>query len=187
MSGKVLIVDDERNMCELLETDLDDMQVTTVQSMSNSARELIELIVSFPEVEWERGREVFASGESSVEAEFLARDGSTTPYYFTGRRLELDVPVLDVEGVRLPERVADPVAPDPLEVTSHVGLGEEREELAQRDHQLVGVVGVLDLDRLEDPAAHQHVAKRPDHGGELGLLAGERVVLDGGPHAVELQ
>lgn len=44
----------------LLETDLDDTHMTTIQSMSNSARELIELIVSFPEVEWERGREVFS-------------------------------------------------------------------------------------------------------------------------------
>lgn len=44
----------------LLETDLDDLQVNTIQTMSNSARELIELIVSFPEVEWDHGREVFS-------------------------------------------------------------------------------------------------------------------------------
>jgi PAS domain S-box-containing protein len=31
----------------------------------------------------------FATGEGSVQAGFVARDGTTTPYYFTGRRLEL--------------------------------------------------------------------------------------------------
>jgi PAS domain S-box-containing protein len=31
--------------------------------------------------------EVFERGESSVEAPFLARDGSTKPYFFTGRRV----------------------------------------------------------------------------------------------------
>jgi len=32
--------------------------------------------------------EVFTAGESSVEAPFRARDGSTIPYFFTGRRVE---------------------------------------------------------------------------------------------------
>jgi PAS domain S-box-containing protein len=35
----------------------------------------------------DRIAEVFESGESAVEAEFLSKDGSTTPYYFTGRRV----------------------------------------------------------------------------------------------------
>lgn len=38
----------------------------------------------------EKIEEVFASGESSVEADFVAKDGSRTPYYFTGLRTELD-------------------------------------------------------------------------------------------------
>lgn len=33
---------------------------------------------------------VFESGASSVEAEFLSKDGTRTPYFFTGRRLQLD-------------------------------------------------------------------------------------------------
>lgn len=35
----------------------------------------------------ERIGEVFAKGESSVEAPFRAKDGRTTPYFFTGRRV----------------------------------------------------------------------------------------------------
>ena len=35
----------------------------------------------------ERIAEVFATGESSVEAPFVARDGTATPYFFTGRRV----------------------------------------------------------------------------------------------------
>jgi PAS domain S-box-containing protein len=35
----------------------------------------------------ERIAEVFAQGESSIEAPFLSKDGRTTPYFFTGRRV----------------------------------------------------------------------------------------------------
>lgn len=34
--------------------------------------------------------EVFARGSSSVEADFVAKDGTRTPYFFTGARVELD-------------------------------------------------------------------------------------------------
>lgn len=34
--------------------------------------------------------EVFAKGESSVEALFLAKDGTATPYFFTGRRVSFN-------------------------------------------------------------------------------------------------
>ncbi len=36
----------------------------------------------------ERIAEVFTTGESSVEAPFISRDGAATPYFFTGRRIE---------------------------------------------------------------------------------------------------
>lgn len=46
----------------------------------------------FPESErarlQQRIAEVFLTGESSVEAEFLSKDGRTTPHFFTGRRIE---------------------------------------------------------------------------------------------------
>lgn len=38
----------------------------------------------------QRIAEVFARGESSVEAEFVAKDGVTRPYFFTGRRVEFE-------------------------------------------------------------------------------------------------
>lgn len=38
----------------------------------------------------ERIGEVFETGESSIEASFVARDGASTPYYFTGRRVEFE-------------------------------------------------------------------------------------------------
>jgi diguanylate cyclase (GGDEF)-like protein/PAS domain S-box-containing protein len=37
----------------------------------------------------ERIRDVFALGNSDAEAELIAKDGSRTPYHFTGRRIEL--------------------------------------------------------------------------------------------------
>ena len=38
----------------------------------------------------ERIGEVFTKGEASVEASFLAKDGTRTPYFFTGRRVDLE-------------------------------------------------------------------------------------------------
>ena len=38
----------------------------------------------------ERIGEVFTKGEASVEASFLAKDGARTPYFFTGRRVDLE-------------------------------------------------------------------------------------------------
>ncbi len=37
-----------------------------------------------------RIREVFDAGASDVEADFVAKDGTHTPYYFTGRVTEID-------------------------------------------------------------------------------------------------
>jgi PAS domain S-box-containing protein len=54
----------------------------------------------------ERIAEVFARGESSVEAPFLARDGTRTPYFFTGRRVEFEgTTCLVGVGIDISERV----------------------------------------------------------------------------------
>jgi PAS domain S-box-containing protein len=63
----------------------------------------------FPEGEKERLKqriaEVFAQGESSVEALFLSKDGRTTPYLFTGRRVEFNGrPCLVGMGVDISQR-----------------------------------------------------------------------------------
>jgi len=48
----------------------------------------------FPDTEkallQERIKEVFARGESSVEASFVSKDGRITPYFFTGRQVVFD-------------------------------------------------------------------------------------------------
>jgi PAS domain S-box-containing protein len=49
--------------------------------------------------------EVFAKGESSIEASLVAKDGSTTPYFFTGRRVMFNgQPCLVGMGVDISER-----------------------------------------------------------------------------------
>lgn len=54
----------------------------------------------------ERIGAVFATGEASIEAEFVAKDGSARPYLFTGRRVELDGrPCLVGIGIDISDRV----------------------------------------------------------------------------------
>ena len=54
----------------------------------------------------ERITEVFARGESSVEEYFLAKDGSATPYFFTGLRIVFDgEECLVGMGIDITERV----------------------------------------------------------------------------------
>jgi PAS domain S-box-containing protein len=49
--------------------------------------------------------EVFARGESSVEAEFVTKSGIATPYFFTGRRVEFEgEPCLVGMGIDISER-----------------------------------------------------------------------------------
>ncbi|MBX3146779.1 MAG: PAS domain S-box protein [Gemmatimonadales bacterium] len=49
--------------------------------------------------------EVFASGGSAIEADFIARDGTATPYLFTGRRVVLEgKPCLVGVGIDISER-----------------------------------------------------------------------------------
>jgi len=53
----------------------------------------------------ERIREVFAKGESSVEAGFLTKDGRSIPFFFTGRKVLFDgVTCLVGMGIDLTER-----------------------------------------------------------------------------------
>lgn len=55
----------------------------------------------------ERIGEVFETGEGQVEARFVTKDGSAAPYYFTGRRIELNGrPHLVGVGIDISDRVA---------------------------------------------------------------------------------
>jgi PAS domain S-box-containing protein len=54
----------------------------------------------------QRIAEVFAKGESTVEAPFIAKDGRATPYFFTGRRFVFDgEPCVVGMGIDITERV----------------------------------------------------------------------------------
>jgi PAS domain S-box-containing protein len=53
----------------------------------------------------QRIAEVFEKGEATVEASFLAKDGSQAPFFFTGKRIELEgAPSLVGVGVDISER-----------------------------------------------------------------------------------
>ncbi len=52
----------------------------------------------------DKTREVFEKGESSVEADFVSKDGKRTPYYFTGYRTMIDgAPLLVGVGIDITE------------------------------------------------------------------------------------
>lgn len=55
-------------------------QMSPLDLFSGSERDLVAM----------RIREVFEKGESAVEADFVAKGGTRTPYYFTGRAAEVD-------------------------------------------------------------------------------------------------
>jgi PAS domain S-box-containing protein len=53
----------------------------------------------------QRIAEVFEKGEASVEASFMAKNGSTVPYYFTGKRISFEgTPCLVGMGIDITER-----------------------------------------------------------------------------------
>lgn len=53
-----------------------------------------------------RIQQVFGSGESSIEASFLSKNGTRTPYFFTGRRIEFEGrPCLVGVGIDISDRV----------------------------------------------------------------------------------
>ena len=55
----------------------------------------------------ERIGRVLETGEGNVEAGFVSKDGTVTPYFFTGRRVELEgQPHLVGVGIDISERVA---------------------------------------------------------------------------------
>lgn len=75
-------------------------------------------------------REVFDCGESSVEAPFRAKDGRTTPYFFTGRCVELDGrQCLVGVGIDISERKAAEAALRELNANLEHKVVERTEEL----------------------------------------------------------
>lgn len=78
----------------------------------------------------ERIAEVFAAGESAIEADLLAKDGSATPFYFTGRRVELDgTACLVGMGVDISKRKQAEAALRALNETLEVKVASRTQEL----------------------------------------------------------
>ena len=78
----------------------------------------------------ERITEVFAAGDSAIESSLLAKDGSTTPFYFTGRRVELNgAPCLVGMGVDISKRKQAEAALLELNETLEVKVASRTEEL----------------------------------------------------------
>ncbi|MCC6222615.1 MAG: PAS domain S-box protein [Thermoleophilia bacterium] len=75
----------------------------------------------------ERIAEVFARGEADAEAHFVAKDGTATPYYFTGRRITLEGALCLVGmGLDLSEqrRAQERVDQNLRELTALHGIGQ---------------------------------------------------------------
>jgi PAS domain S-box-containing protein len=91
-------------------------------------------------------RVVFEQGESFVEADFIAKDGSAVPYFFTGRRIDFrGLPCLIGMGIDITVRKNAEAAKDRyarrLQATSHRLLTvqeNERRTLARELHDAVG-------------------------------------------------
>jgi PAS domain S-box-containing protein len=91
-------------------------------------------------------RMVFEQGESSVEADFIAKDGSAKAYFFTGRRVDFrGLPCLIGMGIDITVRKDAEAAKDRyarrLQATSHRLLTvqeDERRTLARELHDAVG-------------------------------------------------
>jgi signal transduction histidine kinase len=91
-------------------------------------------------------RRVFDQGESAFEADFIAKEGTSRAYYFTGKRIELrGVPCLIGMGIDITVRKEAEAATDQyarrLQATSHRLLTvqeTERRVLARELHDAVG-------------------------------------------------
>jgi PAS domain S-box-containing protein len=91
-------------------------------------------------------RVVFEQGESCIEAEFIAKDGSAKAYYFTGKRIDFrGLPCLIGMGIDITVRKNAEAATDQyarrLQATSHRLLTvqeAERRILARELHDAVG-------------------------------------------------
>lgn len=114
-----------------------------------------------------RIRSVFADGEASVEAAFASKDGGTHPYFFTGRRVELDgrTCLLGV-GVDIAERKrteAQLIVSDRMASVGLLAAGVAHEI----NNPLAAVIANLELAEQEIEALAEHTPISVDLSEEL--------------------
>ncbi len=104
----------------------------------------------------ERIGDVFAGSEASVEARLRARDGTLTPYLFTGRRVEVDGrPCLVGVGIDISERVR-----------AEAALRESEERMRQLAENINEVFWLTDATKavmLYVSPAYERIWGRPRH------------------------
>jgi len=96
----------------------------------------------------ERIQEVFAKGEATAQAGLVSRDGSNTPYFFTGRRVTLEERQcligmgIDITEHKRAEATRRALYQASLEIQTPLGLQERLDRLLQ------AAWTVLELDRV---------------------------------------
>jgi PAS domain S-box-containing protein len=135
----------------------------------------------------ERIAQVFATGEGSVEAGFVAKDGTVTPYYFTGRRIEFEGrQCLVGMGIDLRERVRAEAAARELERRFEIVAENLREGLviASPDLELLyWNPAALRLIGFDDPEEGRPLEHEFDRHFELFSRDGEPLPPDRWPLA----
>ncbi len=135
----------------------------------------------------ERIAQVFATGEGSVEAGFVAKDGTVTPYYFTGRRIEFEGrQCLVGMGIDLRERVRAEAAARELERRFEIVAENLREGLviASPDLELLyWNPAALRLIGFDDPEEGRPLEHEFDRHFELFTRDGDPLPPDRWPLA----